>query len=67
MQHLRAVRKGILKRVEERTGRSIQFLRDEKLSLLATLQMARNGADFHVLRYLCPSQADGSEPRAALI
>lgn len=51
MQHLRAVTKGILKRVEERTGRSIQFLRDEKLSLLATLQMARNGADFHVLRY----------------
>ena len=51
MQHLRAATKGILKRVEEQTGKSIQFLRDEKLSLLATLQMARNGADFHVLRY----------------
>ena len=51
MQHLRAATKGILKRVEERTGKSIQFMRDEKLSLLATLQMARNGADFHVLRY----------------
>lgn len=24
-------------------------MRDEKLSLLATLQMARNGANFHVL------------------
>jgi hypothetical protein len=51
MQHLRASTKGILKRVEEQTGKSIQFMRDEKLSLLATLQMARNGADFHVLRY----------------
>ena len=26
-------------------------MRDEKLPLLATLQMARNGAEFHVLRY----------------
>src|SRR5450755_2989240 len=51
MQHLRAATKGILKRVEERTGKSIEFMRDEKLSLLATLQMARNGAEFHVLRY----------------
>lgn len=51
MQHLRAATKGILKRVEEQTSKSIQFMRDEKLSLLATLQMARNGADFHVLRY----------------
>jgi hypothetical protein len=51
MQNLRALTKGILKRVEEQTGKSVQFLRDEKLPLLATLQMARNGADFHVLRY----------------
>ena len=51
MKHLRAVTKGILERVESETGKSIQFMRDEKLSLLATLQMARNGADFHVLRY----------------
>lgn len=51
MKHLRAVTKGILERVESQTGKSIQFMRDEKLPLLATLQMARNGADFHVLRY----------------
>jgi hypothetical protein len=51
MQHLRAVTKGILKRVEELSGKSIQFMRDEKLALLATLQMARNGAEYHVLRY----------------
>ena len=51
MQELRTVTKGILKRVEEQTGKSIQLMQDEKLSVLATLQMARNGADFHVLRY----------------
>lgn len=51
MQYLRAATKGILKRVEEQTGKSIHFMRDEQLTLLATLQMARNGADFHVLRY----------------
>lgn len=51
MQYLRAATRGILKRVEEQTGKTVQFLRDEQLSLLATLQMARNGADFHVLRY----------------
>lgn len=49
MQNLRAATKGILKRVEEQTGKSIQFMRDEKLSLIATLQMARNGADFHAI------------------
>lgn len=51
MNNLRSVTKGILNRVEKKTGKSIQFLRDEKLTLLATLQMARNGADYHVLRY----------------
>lgn len=51
MKNLRAATKGILKRVEDLSGKSIQFMRDEQLTLLATLQMARNGADFHVLRY----------------
>jgi hypothetical protein len=51
MNHLRAVTKGILARVETVTGKPIQFMRDDKLALLATLQMARNGVDFHVLRY----------------
>ncbi len=51
MNNLRAVTKGILERVEEHTGKSIEFRRDEKLSLLATLQIARHGAAFHVLRY----------------
>ena len=51
MQKLRAATKGILNRVEKQTGKSIQFLRDENLALLATLQMARAGAEYHVLRY----------------
>jgi hypothetical protein len=41
----------ILKRVEELSGRSVQFMRDENLQVLSTLQMARHGAEFHVLRY----------------
>lgn len=51
MQNLRACTKAILGLVEEKSGKSIQFMRDEKLPVLATLQMARNGAPFHVLRY----------------
>lgn len=51
MKDLRATTKGILNRVEEQTGKSIQLLRDDELPMLATLQMARNGAEFHVLRY----------------
>ncbi len=51
MKNLRAATKDILRRVEVETGKPVQFLRDEKLPLLATMQMARNGADFHVLRY----------------
>jgi hypothetical protein len=51
MKNLRAVTRDVLQAVEERTGKAIQFLRDENLSVLATLQTARNGADFHVLRY----------------
>jgi len=51
MKNLGKIAKGVLERVEEKTGKSIQFLRDEKLSVLSTLQMARNGAEFHVLRY----------------
>lgn len=51
MKNLSKVTKGILERVEVETGKSIQFLRDDKLSVLSTLQMARNGAEYHVLKY----------------
>ena len=44
MKNLGKVANEILERVEVETGKSIQFLRDDKLSVLATLQMARNGA-----------------------
>ena len=46
----------ILQRVEELSGKSVQFMRDENLQVLSTLQMARNGAEFHILRYQ-PSDA----------
>lgn len=49
--------KGIPMRVEVQSGKSIQFMRDEKLLLLATLQVARDGAAFHVFRY-----RPGNEP-----
>ena len=51
MQNLQSVTKGVLKRVEEVTGKSIQFMRDDNLAVLSTLQMARHGAEFHVMRY----------------
>ena len=51
MRNLSAVTKRILDKVEHQTGKNIQFFRDESLSVLATIHMARNGAAFHVLRY----------------
>ena len=51
MKILRACTRQILQRVEDTTERSIQFLRDDSLPLIATLQMARKGAPYHILRY----------------
>lgn len=51
MKHLRQVTKDILQSVELVTGKSVQLMRDENLTVLAALSIARNGADFHVLRY----------------
>ena len=42
---------GILQRVETLSGRPIEFKPDSSLTLRATLQLARNGAPAHVLRY----------------
>ena len=42
---------GILERVEALSGRRVEFKPDSSLTLRATLQMARNGAAAHVLRY----------------
>jgi len=55
MKNLYGVTKGILQRVEAQTGKGIEFMADDKMQILATLQIARNGADFHILRYK-PSQ-----------
>lgn len=51
MKNLRAASRSVLQQVETLTGKPVQFMRDDKLSIMATLQMARNGAEFHVLRY----------------
>jgi hypothetical protein len=51
MIRLQAATQRILKKVEALSGRSIQFMRDESLPVLSTLQIARDGAEFHVLRY----------------
>ncbi len=42
---------GILQRVESLGGRPVEFKPDSSLTLRATLQLARNGAPAHVLRY----------------
>jgi hypothetical protein len=51
MKELMPTTRTILRQVEEKTGKGIQFIRDDQMTMLATLQIARNGADFHILRY----------------
>ena len=51
MKNLRPETMGIVKRVESLSGRPVEFRPDSALTLRATLQMARNGAPAHVLRY----------------
>ena len=42
---------GLLERIEALSGRPVEFKPDGSLTLRATLQLARNGAPAHVLRY----------------
>ncbi|MEO8124445.1 MAG: hypothetical protein ABI633_10385 [Burkholderiales bacterium] len=42
---------GMLQRIETLSGRPVEFKPDSSLTLRATLQLARNGAPTHVLRY----------------
>ena len=42
---------GMLQTIETLSGRPVEFSPDSSLSLRATLQLARNGAPAHVLRY----------------
>lgn len=51
MKNLRPETMEILKRVETLGGCPVDFKPDSSLTLRATLQMARNGARSHVLRY----------------
>ena len=51
MKNLRSSTMGILSRVESLSGRPIEFRPDSSLTLRATLQMARQGAPAHLLRY----------------
>ena len=51
MKNLRPETLGIVERVQALSGRPIAFKPDSSLSLRATLQVARNGAAAHVLRY----------------
>ena len=51
MKNLRPETMGILAKVEALSGRPVEFKPDSSLGLRATLQIARNGARSHVLRY----------------
>ncbi len=51
MKNLRPETMGILEKVEEFSGRPVEFKPDSSLPLRATLKMARNGAPSHVLHY----------------
>lgn len=51
MKNLRPETMGILAKVEALSGRPVEFKPDSSLGLRATLQIARNGARSHVLKY----------------
>jgi hypothetical protein len=51
MKNLRSETLGILQRIEALSGRPVEFKPDGALTLRATLQLARNDAPLHVLRY----------------
>ncbi len=51
MKNLRPETLGLLQRIEALSGRPVEFKPDGALTLRATLQLARNGAASHVLRY----------------
>ena len=51
MKNLRPETLAIVKRVETLSGCPVEFKPDSSMTLRATLQMARNGAPAHVLRY----------------
>lgn len=51
MKDLRAVTRKVLKQVEDLSGKGIEFMREDDLPVLTTMQTARHGAPYHVVRY----------------
>ena len=51
MKNLRPGTLGLLERIEALSGWPVEFKPDDSLTLRATLQLARNGSQAHVLRY----------------
>lgn len=51
MLDLRAVTKSVLRQVETLSGKPMEFVADDELPVMATMQIARRGAPCHLLRY----------------
>ncbi len=51
MKDLRAVTRKVLRQVEDLSGKGIEFMREDDLPVLTTMQTARRGAPYHVVRY----------------
>jgi hypothetical protein len=51
MKHLRAITKSVLRQVEDLSGKPVEFVADDELPVMATMQIARRGAPCHLLRY----------------
>ncbi len=51
MKDLRAVTRKVLRQVEDLSGKGVEFMREDDLPVLTTMQTARRGAPYHVVRY----------------
>ena len=51
MDHFQPATRQVLGELERVSGKGFEYLADESLPLLATIQTARNGAAYHILRY----------------
>jgi hypothetical protein len=51
MLDLRSVTKSVLREVETLSGKPVEFVADDELPVMATMQIARRGAPCHLLRY----------------
>lgn len=51
MKDLRAVTRKVLRQVEDLSGKGVEFMREDDLPVLTTMQTARHGAPYHVVKY----------------